>query len=105
MLSSAEIRLCAYTDAAKEIIAFAKDIRDREMKTRLRNILDAFTSAESSEEAELFLNYTNAKEKYDNKKIKLPDINGYEKTDGYYIRNGKKYYIWSDVIQLPDYIE
>lgn len=94
-----------YTDAAIDIIKFAKKMKTRCGKTRLRNVLDAFQRAESSEEAELFLQYMNAKEKNPQNKIELSTITGYEKTVGYYIADKKKYYIWSDLMEILDFIE
>lgn len=91
-----------YTDTAEDIVKFALEMKENKSKTGLRNVLDAFENAESTEEAELFLRYMNAKEK---NKIELADIRGYEKSVGYYIRNGRKYYIWNDLITILDFID
>lgn len=94
-----------YTDTAEDIVAFACKMKSKNRKTGLRNILDAFESAESTEEAELFLRYMNAKEKKAENRIELSDICGYEKSVGYYIGNGRRYYIWNDLMTILDFIE
>ncbi len=94
-----------YTDTAEDIVAFAGKMKSKNRKTGLRNILDAFESAESTEEAELFLRYMNAKEKKAENRIELSDICGYEKSVGYYIGNGRRYYIWNDLMTILDFIE
>lgn len=94
-----------YTDTAEDVVEFARKIKNRNSKTGLRNVLDAFESAESTEEAELFLRYMNAKERKAENRIELSDIRGYEKSVGYYIGNGRRYYIWNDLMTILDFIE
>ena len=71
--------------------------------TAIRNIYDAYTNAESIEEAELFFKYRNAKENKDDKKIEAPKIDGWSYSGGKYTRDGKNAFIWNDVLELYKY--
>lgn len=83
---------------AGDISEFVKNNSSQTSKSRIRNILDAFVDAECIEEAKLFYNYLNAKEK---EKLKLPDISGYTQDSGFYISdNGEYRYFWDDILDL-----
>jgi hypothetical protein len=77
-------------------------------KTRLRNISHAFQNAETDEESELFFSYLNAKETDTNKRISLPDIDGYERNGCFYRKHDKetgykKCCIWDDLLDLIEF--
>ena len=101
------------TETAESVLKFADKFKnDRKLgKTALRNILDAFSMAESDSEANLFFEYYQAK----NSKIDMPEIAKYKADGGYYIRteddgmsgNGssnEKYYLWKDLLNIIDFI-
>lgn len=93
-----------YTDAAKDILGFAQKMKDKKLKTKLRNIQEAFENAESPEEANLFLSYMNAKEK-ESKRIFLPNISGYTTDGGYYMKEDGRCYIWNDLLSLMEFCD
>ena len=96
---------------AEKILDFSNQLQNQlhgdTMKTRLRNLSAAFHMADSTEEASLFFQYTNAKESDEKKKIQnLPSLDGYQsKNDGFYTKGSDKqsYYIWEDLIDLVKY--
>lgn len=97
--------LLPYTyDVACDVLKFVKKMREHK-QTKIRNILDAFENAESKEEANLFLEYMNAKKKDHEAEIKLDDIVSYTKDGGYYRKDNQHYYIWRDVLDLHEFTE
>lgn len=101
---AADTMLPFYTDTAKDIIAMADKFKREINKTRLRNVLDAFTSAESADEANLFLGYFNAKST--ETAVKLLPAAGYSVDGGFYVDSGgKKYIAWKDILTILDYID
>ncbi|MBP1549635.1 MAG: hypothetical protein J6A05_06485 [Oscillospiraceae bacterium] len=115
--SVARTMLPYYTDEAKDILGFAQKMKDKKLKTKLRNIQEAFENAESPEEANLFLAYMNAKEKEDgsinaktgkpklDKRIFLPDVSGYTTDGGYYTNEDGRCYIWNDLLSLMEFCD
>lgn len=98
--------------AAKKLLdytAFLRRIQDiNTIKTRLQNLNQAFHDAACREEANLFLEYTNAKERELNKRLTLPDLDGYKLSDGYYSRSGpylkeNEGYLWNDLLYLLEF--
>lgn len=75
----------------------------KNVKSALRNIYDAYVNSECLEEAYLFFNYRNAKDKKN--KIYEPVIDGWEKKDGKYFRNGTEAFVWRDILELYNYVE
>lgn len=55
------------------------------------------------EEAYLFFNYRNAKDK--KMKIYAPEIDGWENKNGKYSRNGTEAFVWRDILELYNYVE
>lgn len=93
-----------YTDTAEDIINMTETFAKGKNKTRIRNVLDAFSNAESAEEANLFLNYFNAKNT--GSPVKLLPVEGYTVKDGFYIdSDGKKYIIWKDLLTMMEFIK
>lgn len=95
-------------DSAKQILLYADKMKNDTAKTRLRNISHAFQNAESDEESELFFSYLNAKETDTNKRIRLPDIDGYERNGCFYRKYDKetgykKCCIWDDLLDLIEF--
>ena len=92
--------LLPYTyDVACKVLRYANKIKGNN-RTKIRNILNAFENAESIEEANLFLEYLNAKRKKDEPKIELDCIEPYEVCGGYYKKDNQYYYIWRDILDL-----
>ena len=92
--------LLPYTyDVACKVLRYANKIKGNN-RTKIRNILNAFENAESIEEANLFLEYLNAKRKKDEQKIELDCIEPYEVCGGYYKKDNQYYYIWRDILDL-----
>lgn len=94
---------------ATQVLELADKMRSVD-KTRLRNILDAFERAQSTKEANLYLEYMNAKFKEEvtkevTKEVTLDKIDSYEVVGGYYFKNGTYHYIWRDLIYLLEYYE
>ena len=88
---------------AKQVAGIVSGM-DGTAKSRLRNILDAFRNADSTEEANLFLRYMNAKSNAD-KRIALPEISGFTLDGGYYVQDEKYSYIWNDLLELSGFID
>lgn len=86
------------TDSAKQLLQVVRSLSARG-KTALRNIYNVYCNADVGEEAELFFKYHNAKAGND-AKITLPQIAGYTIENGLYCRNGKKAFIWKDILDL-----
>jgi hypothetical protein len=90
-------------ETADKISAIVSKIgAEKTAKSRLRNILTAFENATCPEEANLFLKYMNAKADK-SRIVKLPEIGGYSVDGGYYVRGGKRSYIWGDLLELSDF--
>ncbi len=86
------------------VLEFAKKMRSMGMKTRIRNIAEAYANVESPAEMSLFFQYINAKEKKEKKRIITPEIPGYTRCDGYYENgSGQDAAFWEDVIDLMNY--
>lgn len=99
-----ESMLPYYTDTAEDIIEMTERFAREKNKTMIRNILDAFINAESAEEANLFLNYYNAKN--NSAEVKLLPVAGYTAEGGFYADpDGKKSIIWKDLITIIDFIK
>lgn len=93
-----------YTDTAEDIIRMTEAFSKDKNKTRIRNVLDAFSNAESAEEAELFLRYFNAKNT--GSPVELLPVEGYTVKDGFYVApDGKRYIIWKDLITMMEFIK
>lgn len=96
-------------EALDQILDYADKIQSlRDIKTRLQNLLTAFSNADIREEAELFFKYTNAKTGSPEKHIKLPEINGYNLDGVFYVRNenfenGTSAYIWKDLLRVIEF--
>lgn len=94
-------------DVACKVLNFVKEIKTTGEygKTKIQNILDAFENAESIEEANLYLEYMNAKRKKNEKAIELKNIDPYEICGGYYKKGNVYYYIWRDILDLLEFTE
>lgn len=96
------------TEAAEGILEYVKKLKSSAGRTSIRNIYDAYMTADSNEEAWLFLNYLKARTKND---IALPEINGYELKDGLYMRtkgadaDEPRRFIWRDIIEIERYVD
>ncbi len=105
LFSREDKTLLPYTyEAATQIIKFANKLGDSgDIKTHLQNLSEAFKLSESSLEANMFFNYTNAKSK-DNK-LELPKISGYTLNGAFYTRNGENdlRFIWDDLLDVLAY--
>ena len=88
------------------VLAFTENLQIRDMKTRVRNIADAYANVESAAEMSLFFRYVNAKETKKEKRIKMPEIPGYVRREGYYENmNGQDVAFWEDIIDLMKYYD
>lgn len=88
------------------VLNFVKDLQKKGMKTRIRNIADAYMNVESAAEMSLFFRYVNAKETKENKRIRMPEIPGYICRDGYYENgSGQDAAFWEDIIDLVNYYD
>ncbi len=93
-----------YTDTAEDIIRMTDEFSENINKTRIRNVLDAFENAESAEEADLFLNYFNAKNR--ESIVELLPVDGYTIKGGFYTdHDGKRYIVWNDILTMMDFIK
>ena len=101
-------------DAVRQLLKYAESIRKLSaVQTRLQALNTAFRDAECSEEARLFLSYVNAKETNPDKRLTLPELDGYELNGGFYTRTGnygetlseenRTGYIWNDLLYLLKY--
>ena len=68
--------------------------------SKLRNIAEAYETAESFEDANLFFAYMNAKEDKPDKRISLPEIQGYRINGGCYEKDGRIYTLWNELLDL-----
>lgn len=83
---------------ANNISEWVKNHSSQNSKSQIRNLLDAFDNAESTKEAKLFYNYTNAK---NDNNISLPEIDGFKLDSGFYLsKKGESFYIWNDILDL-----
>ena len=88
------------------VLKFVKELQAKEMKTRIRNIADAYANAESSIEMSLFFQYVNAKESKVEKQIGMPEIPGFVRCEGYYENDsGQDVAFWEDIIDLMNYYD
>lgn len=88
------------------VLKFVKDLQPKEMKTRIRNIADAYANISSSEEMSLFFRYVNAKQSKPEKRISMPEIPMYKRHDGYYETDSGKYVaFWEDIIDLMNFYD
>lgn len=88
------------------VLKFVEGLQTKEMKTRIRNIAEAYANVESSAEMSLFYRYVNAKESKAVKRIRMPDIPGYVRHDGYYENcSGQDVAFWEDIIDLMNYYD
>ena len=87
------------------VLKFVKDLQSKEMKTRIRNIAEAYANAESSAEMSLFFRYINAKESKAEKRITMPEVPGYILHDGYYEKDSDDVAFWEDIIDLMNYYD
>ena len=86
------------------VLEFADHMRENNLSSRIRNIAEAYTNAESAAEMALFFRYINAKEKDDGKRIRMPEIPGYMRRDGFYEdKNGNTVSFWEDIIDLMNF--
>lgn len=93
-----------YTDAAEDIAAMALQFKRDQSRSGLRNVLDAFMNSQSAEEADLFLKYFNVRGK--GTEVKPLPIAGYSVDGGFYTdNNGKKYFVWKDILTMLDFLE
>lgn len=94
------------TQNAESIIKFAEHHKNRKTgKTALRNILDAVFKSESDDEANLFMDYF--KVRNNTSDLELPDLEGYRKDALFYYKKdtGERFCIWSDLLDLLEFIE
>ena len=88
------------------VLRFVGQLQRREMKTRIRNIAEAYANVESSAEMSLFFRYINAKESKAEKRITMPEIPGYVRCDGFYeTPSGQDTAFWEDIIDLMNYYD
>jgi hypothetical protein len=88
------------------VLKFVKELQAKEMKTRIRNIADAYANVESSIEMSLFFQYVNAKESKVEKQIRMPEIPGFVRCEGYYENDsGQDVAFWEDIIDLMNYYD
>ncbi len=93
-------------DQLLSVLKFVKDLQNKEMKTRIRNIAEAYANVESSAEMSLFFQYVNSKESKVEKQIRMPEIPGYVRRDGYYENDsGQDVAFWEDIIDLMNYYD
>lgn len=88
------------------VLKFVKSLQTKDVKTRIRNIAEAYANIESSAEMSLFYRYVNAKESKEAKRIRMPEIPGYTLCDGYYENDsGEDKAFWEDIIDLINYYD
>lgn len=92
--------------ALDQILDFSEKVyAKQDMKTRLQNLLTAYIESDVKEETELFFSYINAKTDDRKKRIKLPEIDGYNLDGTFYVRNGNfetgtSAFIWKDLLRV-----
>ena len=92
------------TEGMDDLIEYIEKLkRNKNAKSALRNKYDAYTNSDCLEEAYLFFNYRNAKDK--KMKIYAPEIDGWENKNGKYSRNGTEAFVWRDILELYNYVE
>lgn len=99
------------TETAEKIIKYVDSIKNLNISTtKIYNLAEGFKKAESIEEANLFFNYMNAKDKKENR-INLPELNDINANidiqldNAFYIKDDLKAYIWDDIINLLQYTD
>ncbi len=104
------------TDYSEGMLPFtveqAEEILDYIGKTKVanskfQNIAEAYENAECYEEANLFLEYMNAKEagKKNPVIVQLPKLSGYTLNGGCYEKDGRIYTIWNELLDLINIIK
>ena len=94
------------TETAEKIISYVDKIKKPSIsKTKIYNLSEGFKKAESIDEAKLFFNYMNAKEKDKDNRIELPSLPNFELDNAFYTKNGEILYLWDDIINLLDYTD
>lgn len=94
------------TETAEKIISYVDKIKEPSIsKTKIYNLSEGFKKAESIDEAKLFFNYMNAKEKDKDNRIELPSLPNFELDNAFYTKNGEILYLWDDIINLLDYTD
>lgn len=94
------------TETAEKIISYVDKIKESSIsKTKIYNLSEGFKKAESIDEAKLFFNYMNAKEKDKDNRIELPSLPNFELDNAFYTKNGEILYLWDDIINLLDYTD
>lgn len=92
--------------ALDQILDFSEKVyAKQDMKTRLQNLLTAYIESDVKEETELYFSYINAKTDDRKKRIKLPEIDGYNLDGTFYVRNGNfetgiSAFIWKDLLRV-----
>lgn len=99
------------TETAEKIIKYVDSIKNSNISiTKIYNLVESFKKAESIEEANLFFNYINAKDKKENR-INLPKLNDVNANidiqldNAFYIKDDLKAYIWDNIINLLQYTD
>ena len=88
------------------LLKFVKVLQTKDMKTRIRNIAEAYANVESTDEMGLFFKYVNAKESKEDKRIRMPEIPGYTRCDGYYVNDsGEDLSFWEDIIDFVNFYD
>ncbi|MBE6900923.1 MAG: hypothetical protein E7478_00455 [Ruminococcaceae bacterium] len=88
-------------EEAESILDYVRAVRNNNTATtRINNIAEAYETAESIEEANLFFAYMNAKEDKADKRIQLPEIKGYSIVGGCYEKDGRTYTLWNELLEL-----
>ena len=89
-------------NAAVQLMRMIRELAAKGNTSRIRNIYDAYCTADTNEEAELYFKYQNARSQ---KTLTLPEIDGYTLQNGIYERYGEKSFIWKDIIALWNFSE
>lgn len=88
------------------VTAFARTLQQKGLTARVRAAAEAFSRAGSEAEMRLFFQYLNAKEQDPEKRLRMPEIEGYTRMDGYYrTADGKCCAFWEDIIDLMQYLK
>lgn len=95
--------------ALNQIINFSEKVQAiQDIKTRLQNLLTAYIESDVKEETELYFSYINAKTNIREKRISLPEIDGYNLDGTFYVRNGNfetgtSAFIWKDLLRVIEF--
>lgn len=88
-------------EEAESVLDYVRIVKNNNTATtRINNIAEAYETAESIEEANMFFAYMNAKEDKAEKRIKLPYIKGYNIVGGCYEKDGITYTLWNELLEL-----